>query len=157
MNDDLREEARRKLIQEKAGLISQAELVSWADERLLELEDAPDFLISISMREPLDHVPRLDLVKDRALDDDCSSLATCMMRAYEAGEIGFDEIEAISLKMTQILKDTEVSYLDFMWISDELHLVDCGVKEEEKSHRDTIEMLRKIAQMPYNPSLQPTS
>ncbi len=154
MNDQLREEARRKLIDEKVGLISQDDLVSWADEKLLELEEAPDFLVSISLREPLYHIHCLDLVKDRVVDDDCQSLAKRIIQAYESGKIGFDEIEMIALKMTHILKDSEDSYIDFMWISDELHLADCGYKEKDKSYQDTMEVLRKIAIMPYNNSLQ---
>jgi hypothetical protein len=157
MKDQLREEARRKLIEKKFRLISESDLVHWADEKLLELEEAPDFLISISLREPLYHIRRLDLVKDRVADDDCMSLAKSIIEAYESGKISFYEIEMIALKMTQILEDSENSYLDFMWISDELHLADCGVKEKDKSYRDTIEVLKTIAGIPYNNSHQRTS
>jgi hypothetical protein len=152
MKDQLREETRRKLIDEKVGLISQDDLVSWADEKLLELEEAPDFLVSISLREPLYHIRRLDLVKDRIVEDDCQSLAMRIIQAYDSGKVGFDEIEMIALKMIQILKDADDSYIDFMWISDELHLADCGIKEKDKSYQDTLEVLRKIANMPYNKS-----
>jgi len=114
MNDQLQEEARRKLIDEKVGLISQEDLIRWADEKLLELEEAPDFLVSISLREPLYHLRRLDLMKDRVVDGDCLGLAKRILQAYEAGNISFSEIEMIALNMTQILKDSEDSYIDFM-------------------------------------------
>ena len=153
MKDHLREEARHKLIEEKAGLISKSDLVRWADEKLLELEEPPDFLISISLRKPLYHMRRLDLLKDRVIDDDCQKLAKCIIQAYESGNIGFGEIEMIALKMTHILKDSENSYLDFMWISDELHLADCGVKEKAQSYQDTMEVLKKIADLPFSNSL----
>ena len=154
MKDQLREEARQKLIEEKVGLISESDLVRWADEKLLEFEEAPDFLISISLREPLYHMRRLDLLKDRVVDEDCQKLAKCIIQAYETGKIGFGEIEMIALKMTQILGDSENSYLDFMWIADELHLADYGVKEKAKSYQDTMEVLKKIADLPDNNSFQ---
>jgi len=157
MKDQLLEEVRRKLIEEKVGLISESELVLWADEKLLELEEAPDFLISISLREPLYHICRLDLMKDRVVDGDCQRLAERIIQVYESGRIGFGEIEMIALKMTRILEDSENFYLDFMWISDELHLADCGVKEKVKSYRDTLEVLKRIADLPHINSLQRTS
>ena len=145
MKDNLREEARCKLIEKKLGLISESDLVRWADEKLVELDEAPNFLISISLCEPLYHIPRLDLMKDRVSDRDCPRIAKRIIQAYESGVIGFGEIEMIALKMTQILKDSENCYLDFMWISDELHLADSGVKEKGKSYRDTLEVLREMA------------
>ena len=144
MKELLREEARCKLIDEKVGLISQDELVNWVDNKLLELNEAPDFLVSISLRESLEYMPQLDLVKDRVTDNDCPALAKRIMQAYKAGKIGFDEIEMIALNLTQVLKGTDNCYLDFMWISDELHLADCGVKEKDKSYEDVFSMLKKI-------------
>ncbi len=111
MNDQLREEARRKLIDEKVGLISQDDLVSWADDKLLELEEAPDFLISISLREPLYHIRRLDLVKDRVVDDDCQSLAKRIIQAFESGLSSSTILSSINEIKTllQSISDSESS------------------------------------------------
>lgn len=124
MNNQLREETRCKLIDEKVGLTSQDETVSWADSIISELDEVPDFLISISLREPTYHMERLDLIKEKIVESDYQSLAQRILSGIEAGKIDFDKIELVSLNMAHMLTKSDDSYLDFMWVSDELHLAD---------------------------------
>jgi hypothetical protein len=139
------EQARTMLIQEKVGLISSAELISWADETLTTLENAPDFLVSISMEESLAFAPRLDLIQDPIADDDCPKIALRMLDLYKSGKIGFDQIDGISLRMIQELNHSSRYFPDFDWITDELHLAATGIKDEAKAHQDTIYVLTKIS------------
>jgi len=53
------------------------------------------------------------------------------------------------------LKDSEKFYLHFMWIMDELHLADCGVKGKAQSYRDTMAVLQKIADINNRRSKSP--
>ncbi len=104
---ELVEEVRSWLIEEKVGLITEAELIERVDNKISELDEPPDYLTAISLKERIDHLPRLDLVKERVENKDCSNVARKMLDALNSGKASFDEIGLYSLKMCQLLGASE--------------------------------------------------
>ena len=142
---NLLKEVRGWLIEEKVGLISRAELVRRADELIGKLDDPPDYLISISLGENLEHVSRLDLIKERATDADCSEIAKKILQRYTIGAIGLEDVGIYALNMARILGAGEGPYVDFDWINDEVYLVSTGIKERARSEKMIIEVLQKLS------------
>jgi len=142
---ELVEEVRSWLIEVKVGLISEAELIDLVDSKIAELDEPPDYLMTISLKERIDHLPRLDLIKDRVENKDCSQVARKMLNALNTGEATFDDIGLYSLKMCQLLGAQEGPYVDFDWINDEVYLMNEGVKEKEKSQSDIVNVLKELS------------
>lgn len=72
---DLREKVRARLVDVKDGLIDSPELVDRADRAIAEIDNPPDYLIALSLGEPLHYVARLDLVQDSMSNEDLGRLA----------------------------------------------------------------------------------
>ncbi len=138
------EKVRSWLIQEKVGLLSAVELIKLVDEKILELDEPPDYLITISLKERIDHLPRLDLIKYRVENKDCVLVAEKMLSALQDGTASFEDIGLYSLNMCQILGSQEGVYSDFDWISDEVYLMNQGVKDKVQSKKDITKVLDEI-------------
>jgi len=142
---ELIEEVRSWLIEEKVGLISKAELIELVDSKIVEFDEPPDYLIKISLKERIDHVPRLDLIMDRVENKDCSVVAKKMLNALNSGRATFEDIGLYSLKMCQLLGVQEKPYVDFDWINDEVYLMNEGIKERAKSQEDIVNVLNELS------------
>jgi hypothetical protein len=142
---DLLEKVRGWLIEEKIGLISKAELVRRADELIDELDNPPDYLISVSFGENLEHVPRLDLIRERVTDADCPEMARKILQRYAIGAIGLEDVGIYALNMANMLGAGEGPYVDFDWINDEVYLVSTGIKERASSEKMIIEVLERLS------------
>lgn len=142
---ELVEEVRSWLIEENVGLITEAELIERVDNKISEFDEPPDYLIAISLKERIDHLPRLDLIKDRVENNDCSNVARKMLSALDSGKASFDDVGLYSLKMCQLLGAQERPYVDFDWINDEVYLMNEGVKEREKSENDIVRVLKELS------------
>ena len=142
---NLLEKVRGWLIEEKVGLISKAELVRRADNTIAELNKPPEFLLSVSLGESLEHVPRLDLIKERVTDADCPGIAKKILQQYKIGAIGLEDVGIYALNMAKMLGAQEGPYVDFDWINDEVYLVSTGIKERPSSEKMIIEVLEKLS------------
>ena len=142
---ELVEEVRSWLIEVNVGLLTEAELIELVDSKIAELDEPPDYLMAISLKERIDHLPRLDLIKDRVENKDCSQVARKMLNALNMSEATFDDIGLYSLKMCQLLGAQEGPYVDFDWINDEVYLMNEGVKEKEKSQSDIVNALKELS------------
>ncbi|BCG65212.1 MAG: hypothetical protein methR_P3037 [Methyloprofundus sp.] len=144
---ELLENVRCWLIQEKVGLLPEAKLIELVDEKITEIDEPPDYLIAISLRERIDHISRLDLVKDRVDNKDCAIVANKMLSALHEGAISYDDIGLYSLNLCQILACQEGAYVDFDWITDEVYLMNEGVKEQEQSKKDIVSVLKGLSEL----------
>jgi hypothetical protein len=142
---ELLEKVRCWLIQEKVGLLSKTKLIELVDEKITEIDEPPDYLIAISLRERIDHIPRLDLVKDGVENKDCAVVAKKMLSALHDDTASYDDIGLYSLNLCQILECQEGAYVDFDWITDEVYLMNEGVKEQEQSKKDIVSVLKKLS------------
>jgi len=142
---ELVEEVRSWLIQEKIGFISEVDLLQLVDKKIAELDKPPDYLISISLKERIDHIPRLDLLKDRIENNDCAIVAKKMLSALHDNTASYNDIGSYSLKMCKFLASQDRPYLDFLWIDDEVHLMNEGLKENKQSKKDIDDVLAKLS------------
>ena len=122
--NQLTEETRRWLIDEAVGLIDHAALVTWVEGRVAALDTPPDALIAIAFGEPLDHVSRLDLLKDRITSADCPPLAH---RILEAWRIDLQDVDAIALRLTRFIEVAEPHHGTLSQIDEDIHRVDSGI------------------------------
>lgn len=144
---DLREKVRAWLIDAKVGLIDSAELTDRADRAIGEIDNPPDYLIALSLGEPLRHVARLDLVKDRISVEDLGGLAVRLLDRLASGDISLDQVAAVAARLSFPRHDNEMidAWAQFCWITDEQDLIDQGVKDGANFKDGVIEALRKIA------------
>jgi len=142
------ETVRYWLIKEKIGLISNNDLMISIDEQILKLDDPPDYLISISLAEELNRIPRLDFVMDQVKNEDCSRVARDIIEWLNKKDSTFDDIGLFSLNLCKILDKQESCYEKFSWIDDEIYLMNEGVKDEVQSKKDILEVITEMAR--YN-------
>ncbi len=142
---ELVEEVRSWLIEEKVGLMAEAKLIELIDHKIAELDEPPDYLFKISLKERIDHVPRLDLIMDRVESKDCSFVAKKMLDGLNSGKASYEDIGLYSLKMCQLLGAQDGPYTDFDWINDEVYLMNEGIKEREKSQKDIVNVLNELS------------
>lgn len=142
---NLREKVRSWLIEERVGLINKAQFVRRADDAIAEMEDPPDYLNSVSIGESLEHVPRLDLVKERVTAGDCPAIAKKILQRYKNGAIGLEDVGLYALNMAKMLGAGGGPYVDFDWINDEVYLVNEGIKERASAEKMVIEVLEKLS------------
>ncbi len=143
----MREEVRSWLIQEKVGLLSKVDLVSLVDERISELDEPPDYLITISLGESLEHEPNLDLIKERCTNNECISIAGKMLERFQSGKASLSDLGLYTMKACQLLGEQEGIYSDFDWINDEVHLVNEGIKDRESSSIEIIKVLENLGKL----------
>ena len=142
----LRELARSRIIANKIGLISKAELEEWADQKILSIANPPDFLISMSMGNDseLNFVERLDLVRDKPNDKDAASIAVEVLQRLGSGKLDVAGLEDIALKCERVLDQESNYWAKFSWISDELYLAREGVKDASLSHAEVMKVLKEM-------------
>ena len=144
---EIRELARANLFAAKVGLLSQEELVAWADEMIRTLPNPPYFLTTISLGDEagLARLDRLDLVQDKPSDDDCRLLVVEVLQRIEDDRLSFDDLEGVVFKIVGYLDVNSPFRADLSWVSCELDLANIGIKNQRQSHPDVLEVLRKLA------------
>ena len=144
---EIRELARANLFAAKVGLLSQEELVAWADEMIRTLPNPPYFLTTISLGDEagLARLDRLDLVQDKPSNDDCRLLVMEVLQRIEDDRLSFDELEAVVFKIVRYLDVNSKFHADLNWVSSELELASIGIKSQRQSRPDVLEVLRKLA------------
>ena len=145
---ELREIVRGWLIDERVGFIGSTELKARADRTISDTDDPPDFLIAVSLGEPLHFVDRLDLLKHRLTSEDLGGLASRLLEALDAGRVDVEEIAAISARIAFPTHDSEMvdPWTWFCWITDEADLIDQGIRDGANFKDGVIEALNKIAE-----------
>lgn len=140
----LRETIRTWLIDESVGLIDATELVARADRAIAEVSEPPGFLIAVSLGEPLQFEPRLDLVKEPMVAADLVGLAQRILEALQSGRIDVDRVGAIATRVPFPRDaDAVAVWSELDWISDELELVRTGVKDESGVQERIVDALNR--------------
>ena len=150
-DDDLCEEVREWLVDTKYGLITPEELVTRADAAIRKLADPPDYLLSVSLGEPLYFVPRLDLLKDRVSDMDFAKLASRLLEKLQSWAIDLEKTVSVSGKVSRFHSRACPSgpWDEFHWIEIEALLIEDGVKDGSRFETDVRESLKNAAAFVY--------
>lgn len=144
---NLREEVRTWLVDAKVGLIDADEIVARADRAIAGQESPPDYLLALSMGEPLYHVERLDLVKEPVDKTDLGKLAGRLLALLETNDIDLDRLGVVAANVSFPRADSAAVnvWTHFDWITDELHLIEIGIKDPTKLRAGAVEALRAAA------------
>lgn len=142
----LREDVREWLIDKHVGLIDSAELMRRADQKIAELDAPPDFLLTVSLGEPLAHVERLDLVKERLTREDLAKLAGRMLARLKAGDLDLETVAAAATKISFPRDEAMIDpWLEFDDISDRRHQIEWGLAGPEDFRSHVIAALERAA------------
>lgn len=146
---ELRETIRQWLIDTSLGLIDAAELTVLADQAIVEFDAPPDFLIAVSLGEPLTGVPRLDLVAEPLALADLRALATRLITGLESDTLDLEVVAVAAARLSFPRSDALAdAWAQFAWISDEKDLIDQGVKEATGYRENVFAALRQVAAWP---------
>ena len=127
----MRETFRNLIVKEKLGLISKAQLVSFADEYIQAHDAIPDWTIKISLNESLLDEPLLDLRAYPINELDCKAVAEELLNCMKSQSIDLKKIGSVAQNLCLSLEtDTEL-FNCFVWISDEVDLVANGYSSSE--------------------------
>jgi len=140
-----REKIRGWLIQEAVGLFSKNELVNMIDGEISAIEDPPYYLLKISFGESLAGEDLLDLVMYPVVESDCKTVARSMMDKYRSKKIDMYQLAEVSKKMYLSLEWGSCKAFDlFMWISDEVDLIEQGAKDKEQFNINAYSVMENI-------------
>lgn len=140
----MKEEARVWIIKEKIGILSKDDLVSLADQYIQDHDDYPDWMLKISMSETLEREDRLDLVMNPVDEKDSSIIAKELLSLYESGELSMSDLAAACHKMYLSLEWGCDAFNQFIWISDEVHLIEEGIKPLEGFEENARQSLKAV-------------
>lgn len=134
------------LIEKAIGLIDETELKRRADAEIANLETPPDYLIKVSIGEPLDHVPGLDLTKEGIALPDCALITSKVAQQYRQGAISLEFLGRFADLMREALGCTDHGPdRDFVSISATVSLVTDGVIGNREAETSILELLTKIS------------
>ncbi|WP_414430495.1 hypothetical protein ACMG4M_00395 [Alcanivorax sp. IL3] len=136
--------ARNWIIQEKIGLISNRDLVQLADNYIRDNDEFPDWMIDISTNGSLNRIEGLDLVLTPINDSDCSLIAQKMLDLFGAGERDIFQIATACQSMYLALDWGGAAFDHFVWISDELDLIELGVKPRDGYEENLKDALSRV-------------
>ncbi|MGE6793673.1 hypothetical protein ACQKFS_16825 [Pseudomonas guineae] len=118
-------ESRFMILANRIGAVSMAELITWADERLLNTNEPPGFVIELALGEIPVSPQELDFVRNEASEVEVSRLARLILeklnRTADLNEFGLH-----CYQLALISKGRACELLH--WASDEIHLCSEGVK-----------------------------
>lgn len=144
---EMREQVRAWLIDAKFGIIGTAELTALADQTIAALDEPPDYLVSVSLGEPLFHIERLDIVKYPITQEDLGGLAARLLSKIESQTISAMEVATIATNISFPSTDEpEGACMQFDWISDEAHLIGEGISDGANFRDDVIAALRSAVE-----------
>jgi hypothetical protein len=121
-------------------------LVARADHAISELDEPPDYLIALSLGEPLLHVDQLDLVKFPLTRKDLGGLAIRLLERLESETIGLEEIATVAARISFPRDDAMIdAWTQFDWITDEMDLIEHGIKDDSEFRDGVIAALRQAS------------
>ena len=132
------------LIQQRIGLITEAELIRRCDHQISILDDPPDYLISLSLREDLFHIPRLDLIKEPLNDLDASLLAKELLSLLQRKQITISQIYDLSLRTRELMSVNTHTAYEFILIEEACVGFFEGYTDSDSSFADIREHLQEI-------------
>lgn len=140
----MKQTARNWIIQEKIGLISKKDLVQLADDYIANHDEFPDWIMEIAINGSLDRIEELDIILNPIRDSDCILIATQMLALFESGKLDIYQIAAACYRIYLALEWGSMALNHFIWISDELELIEQGVKPREGYEENLKDELSKI-------------
>ncbi len=128
-------------------MISTIDLVELADNYIRAHDEFPDWMIDISTNGSLERIEELDLVLSPIRDADCSLIAQQMLALFEAGDRDIYQIAAACHRMYLALEWGHEAFNQFIWISDELDLIEQGVKPREGYEENMKDALSRVSHL----------
>ena len=128
---NLLSECRIELLAYRLDLISHADLIAWADSRILSLEEPPHFLVHIATGEVPVKPEILDTFRNEPTDVETRALTKRFIDSWLLGWISLDQFAAHCYSFST--NTTGPTSETLHWISDEIHLCNIGVKDLEIS------------------------
>ena len=128
-----------------AGMLTEEEVVSWADELILSMENPPIEIIDLAL-EKNKHSQLKILSKLGAGDDNEAFEIFCKDQASVLGKVDFFEVgnRLLSVHYSDP-NGLDKQYRDFLvWLDDELDLVGNGVKGVKPAIQELREFLAKF-------------
>lgn len=122
----LKSEFRQWIIQEKIGLLTKCELIQLADNYITEHEAFPIWMTKISLNESLEGESSLDLTLEKVNDIDCKNIANILLKLHKNGSIERQKLGCVADKLYPLLDEDCEAYDFFMWVSDEVDLINSG-------------------------------
>jgi hypothetical protein len=119
------------ILANRIGVISLDELAAWADEKILNTNEPPSFIIDLALGEIPESPQELDIVRNEMGVLECSQLAQMISEKLYKKEIDLNEFGLQCYKLALIAKDRPRELLH--WISDEIYLCSEGVKSFPES------------------------
>ncbi len=136
--------ARNWIIQANIGLLSEQELIQRADDYISQHDTSPDWMIAIAAKESLRGIEQLDLILTPITDADAVIIAGEMLALLNSDQRDIQQIAAASQQLYRQLDWGSDIFNQFIWISDELALIELGVKSAEGYQDKVIEALNNV-------------
>lgn len=143
----MKQTARNWIIQEKIGLISKKDLMQLADDYISNNDEFPDWIMEIATNGSLDRIDELDIILSPIKDSDCILIASQMLALLESGKLDIYQVAAACYRICQALEWSSMALNHFIWISDELELIEQGVKPREGYEENLKDTLNQIAHL----------
>ena len=140
----MRSVARNWIIQRKIGLISQDEIVTLADDYIANHDEFPSWMIDISTNGSLERERQLDIVMEPITEDDCKLIAQQMIDRFSSGDICLHKLASACNNIYLLLEWGSAAFDQFIWISDEVAIIDQGYKSEENIKINIKEALCRV-------------
>ena len=126
MTYGLVQECRLQILANRIGLLSNDDLVQWADAKIVELDEPPIFVLDLAAGELPVNPPALDTIRNEASDQDVIQLISRILNLWNAEKMTIAEVGARCYQFALIAEVDLAAELH--WISDEIHLCEIGVK-----------------------------
>ena len=132
--------ARNWIVQTEVGLLSKVQLVMLADNYITENDEFPDWMVKISLSESLAREPKLDLILEPITLTDAQLVAKELLSLYINQSITISKIGQVAEKLYLALEWGSEAFNLFIWISDEVDLIN----DDNKSEIEFKENIQKV-------------
>ena len=129
------------------SLISPEQIVSWADEQIIEFEEPEEILLDLCVAKSEDKQFKVFGILDSSNENEAFELvATELLKKYNSGAIDFFEATNKILLMHYHSSKLDADTTDFIiWLDDESCLITEGIKELESAKQKLHKFLSAIA------------
>lgn len=129
------------------SLISPAQVVSWADEQIIEKDEPEETLLDLCLAESEEKQLKILTTFESISENEAFELVTIeLLQRYKSGQIDFFEITNKLLLLHYHSSKLATDTTDFiMWLDDETCLIAEGIKEIEPAETVLHEFLSGIA------------
>jgi len=132
--------ARNWIVQTEVGLLSKEQLIQLADDYITENDEFPDWMIKISLSESLAREPKLDLILEPITLKDAQLVAKELLTLYINHSITIPKIGQVAEKLYLALEWGSEAFNLFIWVSDEVDLIN----DDNKSEIEFKENIQKV-------------